>query len=154
LARAETAASAAFLAAVSAFADVATMLWHCIMSRLVGTAQSLVFAGCARLCGATVVPDGTAAAVVPDGDVAARAGLALASPGSVNAATVRHAPTVAYNFERKMYSPVYEDAGSRPRPSVSPRARTQESSHLGRAIESQFMPQFSDFWQKYGKRLH
>ena len=114
MARAETTASAASLAAVSDFADVARMLWHCIMRGLVGAAQALApdgsFGGFGDgVAGVAVVAvvAGNCPFVDADGGVAAAAGLAFASPGNVKAATARHAPTAAYSLERKVNSPEY-----------------------------------------------
>ena len=105
MARAEIAASAEALATASALPDVATMLWHCIMSGLVGTAHSLAPAGCfGRLGDCAAATAGNCPVV---GGVAAVAEPALASPGNVKAATARHAPTVAYNLGRKVNSPKY-----------------------------------------------
>ena len=105
MARAEIAALAAALAASRALADVATMLWHCIIRGLVGAAQSLAPVGC---CGSAGDGAAVAEANCPtaDGGVAAPAGPELASPYNVKPAAARHAPTVAYNLERKVNSPV------------------------------------------------
>jgi hypothetical protein len=79
------------------------MLAHCSCHRVFGRGQPP--------CGWDVAAAGASAgdaAAVPGPD-AARAGLAFASPGSVNAATVRHAPAAAYNLERKKISPAQGD---------------------------------------------
>jgi hypothetical protein len=69
-------------------------------------------------------PNGEAA----DG-VAAAAGTELASPGNVKAATARHTPTVAYNFECKMNSPEHVMRSQAQR---HPRARIQGFLHADR----------------------
>ena len=114
MALAETAASAAALATVFALADVAMMLWHCIMSGVVGAAHSFAPAGsCGRLGDFAAVVAGNSPVVGADAVVAAVAEPASASPGNVKAATARHAPTVAYSFKRNVNSPEYviRDAG-------------------------------------------
>jgi hypothetical protein len=83
------------------------MLWHCIIRGLVGAAQSLAPDGC---CGSEGDGAAVAEANCPTteavGGVAAPAGPELASPYNVKPAAARHAPTVAYNLERKVNSPV------------------------------------------------
>ena len=115
MALAEIAALAAALAAVRALADVATMLWHCIMRGLVDVAQSFAPDGCFGSVGdGKAVLTGSCPMVDADADVAAAAEPASASPGNVKAATARHAPTAAYSFKRNVNSPEYviRDAGS------------------------------------------
>ncbi len=107
MARAETAALAAALAAAFALADVATMLWHCIMRGLVGAAQSFAPTASAGVGDGKAVLTGSCPIVDAGADVAAVAGPASASPGNVKAATARHAPTVAYSFKRNVNSPEY-----------------------------------------------
>jgi hypothetical protein len=134
LARAETAAWAASFAAAFALAEVATMLWHCIMRELVGFAQSFAPDGCCgRVGDGKAVVTGNCPIVDADADMAAVAGPASASPGNVKAATARHAPTAAYSLKRNVNSPEYviRDAGSC-RAQRHPWARTQESSHADR----------------------
>ncbi len=121
------------------------MLWHCIMSGLVGAAHSLAPAGCfGRLGDCAAAVAGNCPVVGADGGVAAVAGPALASPGNVKAATARHAPTVAYNLGRKVNSPKYvmrdpvELSDTHEQEFKNPRTRTGGS-------EGEFMTQFGNF---------
>jgi hypothetical protein len=74
------------------------------MRGLVGAAHSDVPDGCFGRSGDVAIA-GNCPVADADGDVVAAAGPAFATPGNVKAATARHAPTVAYNFERKANSP-------------------------------------------------
>jgi hypothetical protein len=82
------------------------MLWHCIMRGLVGAAHPLAPADWSGSFNGAAVAEANCPTTAAAGGVAAPAGPELASPYNVKPVAARHAPTVAYNLERKVNSPV------------------------------------------------
>jgi hypothetical protein len=115
-------------------------LWHCIIRGLVGAAHSSVPDGSfGRFCGDAAATAGNCPLAAADGPVAATAGLAFASPGNVRAATVRHAPAVAYNLKRKENSPgPGRRVAAREPGATADRQKKRPSLTPGRPITAEF----------------